>query len=337
MARKPATSTRGTISGRPANTTSWPRSDKTRAMPRLGGRFPPPDQFNHRIFAICRLLQRYPINHLANDRLGGAATELAVTTQQLPHIDIGEDGQHFRQFGAGVAGNPRELRGKRRADAVSVALAAPFEALLQGGPPMLVGKALEDQIPHAFIDVEDRRDRRRHIAWRRRLDWHAVLDHLLERRIDQLLLAAEDAEHRLHRGLGTPRHLLQREILDRPLAVELGGAGANARAGRRRLGGARRHHIGTRGAGLFIFHDNPINTNIYFVSIRLTRKYGAPRGAHLARDRSHASARNCGNAGRRVIVSVLSSPAILVLGGGPLWRRSWCSAPARSAPRSPGF
>src|SRR5580692_12990635 len=98
MARKPAVLTRGTISGRPANATEWPRSVSTRATPRLGGRFPPPDQFSQRIRAICALLFGYAQNHVSNNCLGCRPAQPHVPAQQLPDIDVGDDDQHGEEL-----------------------------------------------------------------------------------------------------------------------------------------------------------------------------------------------------------------------------------------------
>src|ERR1700722_912644 len=111
MARKPAWTTRGTISGRPAKATSWPRSVRARAMPRLGGRLPPPDQFNQRIRAISS--SRYKSTYdVADDRCGGTAAQAEIAAQQLPRIDVGCDEQRVEEFSAIILAAFRGLRGE---------------------------------------------------------------------------------------------------------------------------------------------------------------------------------------------------------------------------------
>src|SRR3569623_538969 len=94
MARNPARSTRGTISGRPAKATRCPRSVSTRAMPRLGGRFPPPDQFSQRILAILALLNKCG-DHTANDGMRGMSAQFGIAPQQLPGIDVKGDNKRL--------------------------------------------------------------------------------------------------------------------------------------------------------------------------------------------------------------------------------------------------
>src|SRR5579863_3941252 len=113
MARKPAVLTRGTISGRPAKVTWWPRSVRTRATPRLGGRFPPPDQFSQRIrFAICALPLDDTIDHLQNDRFRGRARETHVAANKLPDINVGQHCEGGEQARARRSRKQGEVRRK---------------------------------------------------------------------------------------------------------------------------------------------------------------------------------------------------------------------------------
>src|SRR5579859_7441892 len=99
MAWKPACLTRGAISGRPAKATSCPRSVSARATPRLGGRLPPPDQFNQRNRAIVSSLDNR-MDDPANDIFGGAPAEAEIPTKQFPGVDVGRDQQRIEEFGA---------------------------------------------------------------------------------------------------------------------------------------------------------------------------------------------------------------------------------------------
>src|ERR1700674_5382231 len=130
MARNPAALTRGTISGRPANATVCPRSVNTRAIPRLGGRLPPPDQFNHSILAMSFLRACYAIDHLTNDRLGGSSAQLSVAPQDLPDIDIGEDSQDFEKLGPRAAADAFKLRRERGPYPVTVVFSSFIQARL---------------------------------------------------------------------------------------------------------------------------------------------------------------------------------------------------------------
>src|SRR5579863_6092120 len=102
MARKPAWTTRGTISGRPAKATSCPRPVSARAMPRLGGRLPPPDQFNHSIRAMF-VPPHQRDGDAANDRLCRLAAEAEIAAQQLPCVDVEGDDQRIMRLAARLA------------------------------------------------------------------------------------------------------------------------------------------------------------------------------------------------------------------------------------------
>src|SRR3984957_19579878 len=160
MARKPAVFTRGTISGRPANASSCPRSVNTRAMPRLGGGFPPPDQFSQRIRAIGRLLFKYTGNHLANRCLCRRTIERHVAAKKLPDINVGQDDEDIEKLFARGALRALELRREHSLHAIAVIVSALFEGRLQPGVAALVIEPLHDEIANAFVNVEERSDRR---------------------------------------------------------------------------------------------------------------------------------------------------------------------------------
>src|SRR5579883_1626023 len=102
MARKPARSTRGTISGRPAKTTSWRRSVSTRAMPKLGGRLPPPDQLSQMILAMFFLPDQAEHSALCS-RLSRSTRQAEVSAKQLPRVDVEGDDQRIFDFFADLA------------------------------------------------------------------------------------------------------------------------------------------------------------------------------------------------------------------------------------------
>src|SRR4029077_967789 len=149
MARKPAAFTRGTISGRPANASSCPRSVNTRAMPRLGGRFPPPDQFSQRIRAISRLLFEHTGNHLANRRFGGRAAERHVAAKKLPDVNVGQDDEDSEKLFARGAVQTLELRRKDRLHAIAMIVSTMIKGRFQPGVAALVIEPLHDEIADA--------------------------------------------------------------------------------------------------------------------------------------------------------------------------------------------
>src|SRR3569832_2251626 len=102
MALKPALSTRGTISGLPAKATSCPRSVSVRAMPRLGGRLPPPDQFSQSILAIAAPPDETN-NHSFCSCLCCSAGQSEIPTKQLPGINIERDDQALQDLFASCA------------------------------------------------------------------------------------------------------------------------------------------------------------------------------------------------------------------------------------------
>src|SRR5579872_2923984 len=168
MARKPAVRTRGTISGRPAKATSWPRAVSTRATPKLGGRFPPPDQLSQSIRAIFCLPIDDAIDDPAYDRLGCGSAEPHVPPQQLPHIDVGRDDQCVEQLGALGTAQARELRREGGCHALAMMPAAVFEDRPHRGMALFVVEAAHDEIADPFVELVDRGHRSRDIArWRR--------------------------------------------------------------------------------------------------------------------------------------------------------------------------
>jgi hypothetical protein len=63
-------------------------------MPRLGGRFPPPDQFSQRILAIFALLNECG-DHTADDGMRSLPAQFGIAPQQFPGIDIKGDNERL--------------------------------------------------------------------------------------------------------------------------------------------------------------------------------------------------------------------------------------------------
>ena len=79
------------------------REDHT--TPRLGGRLPPPDQFNHNTLAMF-ILPRQSDDHTAGDGLGRTPVEPKIAPRRLPDVNVeGDDGAAINpaKLTAGVA------------------------------------------------------------------------------------------------------------------------------------------------------------------------------------------------------------------------------------------
>ena len=207
----------------------------------------------------------HPRDHLADDRLCSLSTQRHVAPQQLPHIDVGQDDQHRLKLLAPGATPCSKLWFEEDPYGIAVVVATAVERRLKRGPAPLLVEPGHNEVANSLVDFEQRGDRLANIAGLRRPDEYAPVGQLLERCIDELVLATERAQDGLHCRPGPAGDLIKSEVVDRSLAEDVDRARENTLARRRRISGARPHHIGTS----LRFHDDSINAKITFMSTSL--------------------------------------------------------------------
>jgi hypothetical protein len=190
------------------------------------------DQFSQRIRAIGRLLFQHTGNHLANRCLCRRTAERHVAAKKLPDINVGQDDEDIEKLFARGALRALELRREHSLHALAVIVSALFEGRLQPGVAALVIEPLHDEIANAFVNVEERSDRRLDVAGRRGFQKHAAGRHVGKRGVDQFVLARIGAQDGAHGDAGARGDLFQREVLDRALAIKRDGRKPNAGLGR---------------------------------------------------------------------------------------------------------
>src|SRR5579883_1367074 len=114
---------RGIISGSPAKIASWPRSLKARAMPRLGGRLPPPEKTRNRMRAMSAPRRAPRAAELFGQSQQAAAGQYLVDDRlfepelgKQPQPEIRLQRQAARQNGFGLVHTPRQRKRDRLAD-----------------------------------------------------------------------------------------------------------------------------------------------------------------------------------------------------------------------------
>src|SRR6185312_7738091 len=152
MALKPALSTRGTISGLPAKATSCPRSVSVRAMPRLGGRLPPPDQFSQSILAIAAPPYESK-DHPPCRGLCCSTGQAKVSAKQFPGIDIEGDNQAVQGLLASRALEDVQPFLKGLADPRAQMFPPDLEMFMHRGQPRLVPQPADNRVADLFVKV----------------------------------------------------------------------------------------------------------------------------------------------------------------------------------------
>src|SRR5579883_332479 len=241
MARKPARSTRGTISGRPAKETRWPRSVKTRAIPRLGGRLPPPDQFSQIISAIA-LLPYQPQDEALHPSHRGRARQTKVPAQQFPRVDVEGDNQRVVHLSARTVFQPIEGRSERLADPGSEMSPPNLQTHVHRRNSRFIRQPADHGVADLLVKLVSSSDEGIHVPGDdRRLP---ELSERIQRLREKLLLVTEDAKNRSGGGAGAFRDGLDRHLLEGVSEQQRAGTFQDPLPSRR--GGFRPHphHIG---------------------------------------------------------------------------------------------
>src|SRR6185437_46027 len=167
-----------------------------------------------------------------------------------------------------------ERGGERLGNPGSQMLPADVEMLPHGRKAMLVAEPADHGVADLVVKFDQPADQRIAIVWRDRRE--GELAQRVERLGEQLLLAAEDPQHGPGGGVRACGDRLDGHRLERVRDQEPARALQNALPCRRGGFGTRSHQIGS-GDGRF--HVIYSDTNMYFVSIPMTRNIAAARRA----------------------------------------------------------
>ncbi|HXP30561.1 MAG TPA: hypothetical protein VN832_05695, partial [Stellaceae bacterium] len=208
-------------------------------------------------FAICTSLYDCG-DHRSDDALGGGSLELEIAPQEFPRVNIGRHDESMEQPGPGASGAALQLRSKDHLDPAAMLLTPDFHMTSQCRTAKLFGEIPDHLVADRLVIVIEGAHRRGDVAGRRILA--LSFGRRLHEENRERFLAAENAEHRLHRGAGAERYLVEGEVFEQALGMERDRGLADARLRRLRLGRPKFHRIGALSS----------------IHVRLTNKYEVP-------------------------------------------------------------